>query len=52
MARSLANRIDETLGEADWRDTWRRGLATHLAKSIGDEKKEKEEEEEEEEKQF
>ena len=27
--------ISKTLGEEDWRDTWRRGLARHLAKRIG-----------------
>ena len=30
------------LGEEDWRDTWRRGFARHLAKRIGEEEKEKE----------
>ena len=42
----LAKRIDETLGEADWGDTWRRGFARSLAKRIGEEEKEKEEEKE------
>ena len=32
----LAKRIDETLGEADWRDTWRRGSARSLAKRLGE----------------
>ena len=41
----LAKRIDETLGEADWRDR----LARHLAKRIGEEVQEGEVEEEEEE---
>ena len=37
MARSLVKRIGEKLGEEDWRDTWRGGLARHLAKRIGEE---------------
>ena len=37
----LAKRIDKTLGEEDWRDTWQRGLARRkmarsLAKTIGE----------------
>ena len=40
----LVKRIGEKLGEEDLRDTWRRGLARHLAKKI-EEEEEKEEEE-------
>ena len=32
----LAKRIDEKLGEEDWRDTWQSALARHLAKRIGE----------------
>ena len=32
----LVKRIGETLGEADWRGTRRRGLARHLTKRIGE----------------
>ena len=41
----MAKRIDETLGEADWRDAWQRGLARSLAKRIGEEEEEKKEKE-------
>jgi hypothetical protein len=33
----LAKRVGETLGDAQWRDTWRRGLARSLAKRVGEE---------------
>ena len=46
----MAKRIGETLGEADWRDTWRRGFmkrigeTRHLAKRIGEEGEEEKKE--------
>ena len=43
----LAKRINEKLGEEDWRDTWQCGLARHLAKRIGEEEDEEKKEEEE-----
>ena len=42
----LAKRIDEKLGEEDWRHTWQCRLARHLAKRIGEEEDEEKEEEE------
>ena len=42
----LVKSIGETLGKADWLDTWRRGLAGSLAKRIGEEKKKEKEEKE------
>ena len=40
-------RSDPGACEEDWREAWRRGLATSLAKRIGEEEKKEEEEEEE-----
>ena len=42
----LVKRIAEKLGEEDWRDTWRSGLARHLAKRMSEEEEEKKKEEE------